>query len=81
MNVTLFPRTCEICEKGINEGFTNMEGEFVVCDKCFKEYMDKIFGIGLWRQTEDDGRDGFYEYCEPSNKSKYYGTGIFWTQW
>lgn len=78
---SFFSKSCEVCNKGINDGFTNMEGEFVVCTECFKAYMDNIYGSGLWLQTDDDGQKGFYEYRESYNSSKYYGTGIFWTQW
>ena len=40
--------------------------------------MDKKYGKNKWRETDDDGCEGYYEYLENDN---WYGTGIFWTEW
>lgn len=73
-------RICDVCNKRIHDGFTNMEGEFCCCDLCFYSFMDKRFGINDWRLTDDDGCDGFYEY-KIEDSEEWAGTGIFWTQW
>jgi len=71
-------RECEECGKGIREGFTDMDGGLICCKECFNSYMDKTHGKNAWRETEDDGCEGYYQYYE---SEKWYGTGIFWTEW
>jgi len=62
----------------MKEGYTNMEGDIHVCNSCFSEYMNKRYGKDNWRQTENDGCEGFYQVFDTD---KWYGTGIFWTEW
>lgn len=71
-------RICDKCGSVMNQGFCNMEGDLHICESCFESYMNDLYGIGLWRQTENDDCEDFYEYFENEN---WYGTGIFWTEW
>lgn len=71
-------RICDKCGRVMNQGFCNIEGDLHICESCFESYMNDTYGIECWRQTENDGCDGFYEYLENKN---WYGTGIFWTEW
>ena len=71
-------RVCERCRKLMQDGFCDKEGSLHICNNCFKTYMDKKYGKNKWRETDDDGCEGYYEYLENDN---WYGTGIFWTEW
>lgn len=76
-------RLCEICGKPVHAGMTDDCGSFYVHEECFKEYMDRIFGEGKWRETEDDGEGGFYEAYYESLKGEktWHGTSIYYTEW
>lgn len=67
-------RICDECGFSMNQGFCNIEGDLHICESCFESYMNNLYGKKLWRKTEDDGQEGFYEYYENKN---WYGTRIF----
>ncbi len=71
-------RFCDECNGVIQEGYTNTEGEICICKTCFENYMNATYGQDCWRQTDDDGCDGYYEYLE---NGTWHGTGLFWTEW
>ena len=77
---------CAACGALIGEGmyipsnlWDGSDDEYT-CEECFETYMNREYGEGNWRQVEDDGWDGFYEYCAP-NTTDYVGTGIYYTTW
>lgn len=74
-----FMRTCVCCGKPMINGMTN-EWEFYAHEHCFEKAMNEEFGAGNWRITEDDGKNGCYEYTEDDGKT-WYGTGIHYTEW
>ena len=71
-------RVCDRCHKLIKDGFCDMDGGLHICNDCFRTYMNKTYGKDLWRETEDDGCEGYYEYYDAD---EWHGTGIFWTEW
>ena len=71
-------RTCMKCGRPMAEGMTDL-GTFYAHEECFEEAMDEMFPAG-WRQVDDDGCDGYYEWYEP-REMEWQGTGIFYTEW
>ena len=71
-------RICNVCGLPMFDGFTDLDG-FYCHDGCFEQAMDAEFPAG-WRQVEDDGCDGYYEWYDP-REQEWCGTGIFWTEW
>ena len=68
-----FP-ACPVCGNPITFGCMYDEGT-LVHEECFKEYMDKKYGE--WRQCEDDGADGYYQF---KVDGEWRGTGIYYTE-
>lgn len=80
-NYDIEVRFCEECGKPFDAGFTAGNGDWYCCEECFELVMDRDYGKGNWRPTNDEGEyGGFYEYL-----SDYYceweDTGIFYTEW
>ncbi len=71
-------RICDECGKLMQDGFCDMDGTLHICNDCFPNYMNKTYGKDMWKETEDDGCEGYYEYLE---NEAWHGTGIFWTEW
>jgi len=70
-------RTCMVCGKTMVDGFTDLE-RFYCHEECFGQAMADEFG--QWRQVEDDGCDGYYEWYD-AREQTWNGTGIFYTEW
>lgn len=73
-------RFCEVCGKPYDAGFTMDNGDWYVCVDCFEDAMDKEYGKGKWRSTDEEGKwGGFYEFLSDADEWK--DTGIYWTEW
>ena len=72
-------RFCEECGKPFDAGFTVDGGFWYCCEECFEPTMDKDYGKGKWRETDEEGYyGGFYEYLDGD---EWEDTGIFYTEW
>lgn len=72
-------RFCEICGKPYDAGYTVDDGSWYCCEECFKPTMDKDYGKGNWRGTDEEGDcGGFYECLIDG---EWEDTGIYWTEW
>ena len=72
-------RFCEECGKPYDAGYMAGDGEYYCCEECFEPMMDRDYGKGKWRPTEDEGCfGGFYEYF---GGDFWEDTGIFYTEW
>lgn len=72
-------RFCEECGKPFDAGFTAGDGEWYCCEDCFESVMDRDYGKGKWRATEEEGEyGGFYEYLD---NNRWEDTAIFYTEW
>lgn len=73
---------CDYCEKPVIFGMTDDFGDCHVHEECFDNYMNKTYGKGKWKPTEDGKEDeygGYYLFL--NDKDEWEGTGIFYTQW
>jgi hypothetical protein len=72
-------RFCEECGKPYDAGFIAGDGDWYCCHECFESIMDRDYGKGKWRATDEEGdRGGFYEYLDGD---EWEDTGIFYTEW
>lgn len=72
-------RFCEECGKPFDAGFIAGDGDWYCCCGCFDEAMDKTYGEGKWRPTDEEGEwGGFYESFDGNT---WEDTGIFYTEW
>lgn len=73
-------RFCEVCGIPYDMGFIAGDGEWYCCQSCFESAMNKDYGEGNWRGTDDEGEyGGFYEYL--NNDGEWEDTGIYYTEW
>lgn len=73
-------RFCEICGKPFETGFIAGDGDWYCCEECFEPTMDKDYGKGKWRATDEEGEySGFYEFI--GRDGEWQDTGIYWTEW
>lgn len=72
-------RFCEECGTPFDAGFMAGDGDWYSCEDCFNDAMDRTYGKGNWRSSEDEGENGgWYEYLD---EDKWEDTGIFYTEW
>lgn len=72
-------RFCEECGKPFDAGFIAGDGDWYCCEDCFDDAMDKTYGKGKWRPTEDEGENGgFYESLDGD---EWVDTSIYYTEW
>lgn len=72
-------RFCEECGKPFDAGFIAGDGDWYCCGSCFDDAMDKTYGEGKWRPTDEEGEwGGFYESFDGN---VWEDTGIFYTEW
>ena len=72
-------RFCEECGKPYDAGFIMCDGDWYCCEDCFDDAMDREYGKGQWRSTDEPGEyDGFYEAF---GNGVWEDTGIFYTEW
>ena len=72
-------RFCEECGKPFDAGFIAGDGDWYCCGGCFDDAMDKTYGEGKWRPTDEEGEyGGFYESFDGN---VWEDTGIFYTEW
>ncbi len=72
-------RFCEECGKPFDAGFIAGDGDWYCCQDCFDDAMDKDYGKGKWRPSENEGEyGGWYEYFEDG---EWKDTSIFYTEW
>ena len=75
-------RFCEECGKPIDAGYIAGGGEWYCCEDCFKPAMDRDYGQGRWRGTDEEGvYGGYYEYLEEDCDDEWEDTGIYYTEW
>ena len=73
-------RFCEVCGKPFDAGFIAGDGDWYCCEECFESAMDKDYGKGNWRPTDEEGEyGGFYEFL--GRDGEWQDTGIYWTEW
>ena len=73
---------CDYCGKPVILGMTDDLGDCHVHEECFDNYMNKTYGKGKWKPTEDREEDeygGYYLFL--NDKDEWEGTGIFYTEW
>lgn len=73
---------CDYCGKPVILGMTDDLGDCHVHEECFDNYMNKTYGKGKWKPTEDGEEDeygGYYLFL--NDKDEWEGTGIFYTEW
>ena len=72
-------RFCDECGKPYDAGFMAGDGEYYCCEECFEPMMDRDYGKGKWRATDEEGdRGGYYEYLDGD---EWEDTGLFYTEW
>lgn len=72
-------RFCEECGKPYDAGFIAGDGDWYCCEDCFEDAMNKCYGKGKWRPTEEEGcSGGFYESLD---EDEWLDTGIYYTEW
>lgn len=72
-------RFCDECGKPYDAGFMAGDGEWYCCEDCFEPVMNRDYGEGKWRATDEEGcHGGFYEYLDGN---EWEDTGIFYTEW
>lgn len=73
-------RFCEECGKPYDCGFMAGDGDWYCCEDCFEDAMNRDYGKGKWRGTDEEGYyGGFYESLQ--DDGEWEDTGIFWTEW
>lgn len=73
-------RFCEECGKPYDAGFMAGDGGWYCCEDCFEDVMNRDYGKGKWRGTDEEGYyGGFYESLQ--DDGEWEDTGIFWTEW
>lgn len=73
-------RFCDECGKPYDHGFMADGYSWYSCEDCFEKAMNRDFGKGEWRGTEEEGDcGGFYEYLNVDDT--WEDTGIFYTEW
>ena len=72
-------RFCDECGKPYDAGYIAGDGDWYCCEDCFKSVMDRDYGEGSWRGTDEEGYyGGYYEYFDGL---EWEDTGIYWTSW
>ena len=72
-------RFCEECGKPYDAGFIAGDGDWYCCEDCFDDAMNKCYGEGKWRPTEEEGcYGGFYEYLD---EDEWIDTSVYYTEW
>lgn len=73
-------RFCEECGKPYDAGYTCDDGSWYCCEECFEDTMNRDYGKGKWRGTDEEGEwGGFYAFL--NNAGEWEDTGIYWTEW
>ena len=73
-------RFCEECGSPYNMGYTTDGGFWYCCEDCFERVMDKDYGKGKWRASEEVGEwEGWYEAL--NEDGEWEDTGIYYTEW
>lgn len=73
---------CDYCRKPVIFGMTDYFEDCHVHEECFDNYMNKTYGKGKWKPTENGEEDeygGYYLFL--NDKNEWEGTGIFYTEW
>jgi hypothetical protein len=72
-------RFCEECGKPYDAGYIAGDGDWYCCEDCFYGVMNRDYGEGKWRGTDEEGYyGGYYEYL---NGDEWEDTGIYYTEW
>jgi len=76
-------RQCEMCGKKMTAGMTNGIDFYCHEGKCFRKYMNKMYGKYRWMALDDpiDGYGGYYIHAESGVVGGFIGTGIYYTEW
>jgi hypothetical protein len=72
-------RFCEECGKPFDAGFIAGDGDWYCCEECFKPAMDKTYGKGKWRPSEEEGENG--GWYESLDGDEWVDTSIYYTEW
>jgi hypothetical protein len=72
-------RFCEECGKPFDAGFIAGDGDWYCCGSCFDDAMDKTYGEGQWRPTDEEGEYG--GYYENFDGDTWVDTSIYYTEW
>ena len=73
-------RFCEECGKPYDRGYMAGDGYWYCCEDCFDDSMNKSYGKGKWRGTDEEGYyGGYYEALQ--DDGEWEDTGIFYTEW
>lgn len=72
-------RFCEECGKPYDAGYIAGDGDWYCCEECFESVMDRDYGKGQWRGTNEEGEwGGYYEHFDGT---EWVDTGIYYTEW
>ena len=78
-NRSIEVRFCEECGKPYDAGYIAGDGDWYCCEDCLKTAMDRDYGEGKWRGTEEEGcYGGYYEHFDGN---EWEDTGIYYTEW
>ena len=85
-NKSIEVRFCEECGKPYDAGYIAGDGDWYCCEDCFRPAMDRDYGEGKWRGTEEEGcHGGYYEYLDEDENDPdgdwWIDTGIYYTEW
>lgn len=73
-------RFCDECGKPYDAGFIAGDGDYYCCEECFEPMMNREYGEGKWKATEEEGYyGGLYAYLDKNGKWR--DTGFFYTEW
>jgi hypothetical protein len=73
-------RFCEECGVPYDAGFIAGDGDWYCCQDCFEDAMDKTYGKGKWRASEEEGEYGGW-YEAQQEDGTWEDTAIFYTEW
>ena len=72
-------RFCDECGKPMDYGYTMDDGSWYCCEECFEPAMNKDYGQGNWKSTENTGEwGGYYAVLKDG---EWEDTGIYYTEW
>ena len=72
-------RFCEECGIPYDSCFIASDGDWYCCEDCFEDAMNKTYGKGQWRPTDEEGSNGgFYEQLDGGC---WEDTGVYYTEW
>ena len=73
-------RFCEECHRPYDAGYMAGDGDYYCCAECFEPMMNRNYGEGKWKATDEEGYYGGFYACL-NDKGKWVDTGFYYTEW